>query len=586
MYYPDEIVDEVRTRNDIVDVIGGYVKLQKKGGSYFGLCPFHSEKTPSFSVSRQKQMFYCFGCQKGGSVFTFIEDYENFTFPEAVRYLADRAGIKLPEQEESEEDKRKRARKQQLLDINREAALFYCYVLGGSQGSGARKYLEKRGLSEKTIKSFGLGYAPKYSDALYQYLKKKGYKDDVLKESGLFRFDEKRGFSDVFFNRVMFPIMDVNNKVIAFGGRVMGDALPKYYNSPETQLFEKSRTLYGLNAARTSRKNFAILCEGYMDVISMHQAGFTNAMASLGTSLTTGHAILMKRYFDKAVIAYDSDAAGRNAAVRAVPILRNAGINAQVLSMAPFKDPDEFIKARGAEEFEKRIEQATPGFIFEIKELQTGYDMSDPASKTSFFRAAAGRFLIFEDPIERNNYIEAFCRIYDISVKDMTALIERTALNGKTGDPERRTGERQQAAAGEDVIIKAQRMFISFIYEDRAYWEAVKDLVSPEDLEGEAYRRTAEILYKAYEDGGRADPAGIIDRFEEKEDRSEAAAMFSAGPGEDMTTAERLKSLTEIVKRIMRHSLELKGRTVRSQEELNDLIKKKKMIQELKIEQG
>ncbi|MBQ9828139.1 MAG: DNA primase, partial [Lachnospiraceae bacterium] len=530
MYYPDEIVDDVRTRNDIVDVIGGYVKLQKKGSSYFGLCPFHSEKTASFSVSRQKQMFYCFGCGKGGNVFTFIEEYENFTFPESVKYLADRAGIKLPEQEESEEDRKKRARKQQLLDVSREAALFYCYILGTPGGDMARRYLKGRGLSDQTVKSFGLGYAPKYSDMLYKYLKKKGWSDDILKESGLFHFDEKHGASDRFFNRVMFPIMDVNNKVIAFGGRVMGDALPKYLNSPETPLFDKGRNLYGLNTARTSRKDYAILCEGYMDVISMHQAGFTNAMASLGTSLTTGQAILLKRYFDKAVIAYDSDGAGRTAALRAVPILRNAGFNVKVLSMDPFKDPDEFIGKLGVEEFENRIRDAMPGFLFELKVLEERYDMNDPSSKTSFYRDAASRFLIFEDPLERNNYIEAFCRRYDIPVRDMTSLVEKAGLRGASPSGER-TEQMAVRTPGsdDDVVFKAQRMFMTFISESRENFEAVKDLVGPADMAGTVYAKTAEMIYSAYEKGEKIEPAGILDRFDDREDQNTVAAMFSAG---------------------------------------------------------
>ena len=358
MYYSDEIIEEVRSRNDIVDVISTYVKLQKKGSSYFGLCPFHNEKSPSFSVSRQKQMYYCFGCGAGGNVFTFLMEYENFTFVEALRYLADRAGVELPKPEYSEEERRRADEKAILLEIQKKAAQYYYVQLKSPQGQQAMNYLKGRKLDDETIKAFGLGYSSKYSNSLYQFLKSQGYQDEMLAKSGLITMDEKNGPHDKFWNRVMFPIMDANNRVIGFGGRVMGDAKPKYLNSPETPVFDKSRNLYGLNRARTTRKPYFLLCEGYMDVISLHQAGFTNAVASLGTALTPGHASLIKRYVQEVYLTYDSDDAGTRAALRAIPILREAGIQARIIRMEPYKDPDEFIKNLGAEAFEERIRQA------------------------------------------------------------------------------------------------------------------------------------------------------------------------------------------------------------------------------------
>ena len=296
MRYTDEVIEDVRERNDIVDVISQYVKLQKRGSNYFGLCPFHNEKSPSFSVSRDKQMYYCFGCGKGGNVYTFLMEYENYSFQEAIKALADRAGVKLPEAEYSREEREEQDKRSRLLEINKQAALYFYSRLHSPAGQAGLRYLEGRGLSAETMRSFGLGYADKYSNDLYQFFKKKGYSDGILKESGLFHVDEKRGFSDKFWNRVMFPIMDANSRVIGFGGRVMGDGKPKYLNSPETPVFDKSRNLYGLNVARrTRRKNF-IICEGYMDVISMHQAGYTNAVASLGTALTSQQCSLMSRF--------------------------------------------------------------------------------------------------------------------------------------------------------------------------------------------------------------------------------------------------------------------------------------------------
>src|SRR5699024_240371 len=323
--------EEIRSRSDIVDVISGYVKLKRKGSSWFGLCPFHNEKSPSFSVSRDKQMYYCFGCGAGGNVFTFLMEYENFSFVEALQFLADQAGIQLPQQEYSKEARQEADLKSQLLKIHKEAAQFYFYQLKSQNGKTAYQYLLDRGLSRETIVHFGLGSASRYSGALYRYLKEKGYSDELLIQTGLFLQDEKRGMYDKFWNRVMFPIMDVNNRVIGFGGRVMGDGKPKYLNSPETKVFDKSRNLYGLNFARSSRKKNLIACEGYMDVIAMHQAGFDNAVASLGTALTAAQASLMKRYTDEVLLLYDSDEAGRKAAVRAIPLLRRAGLGQKVV---------------------------------------------------------------------------------------------------------------------------------------------------------------------------------------------------------------------------------------------------------------
>ncbi len=299
MYYSDEIIEEVRARNDIVDVISGYVKLQKKGNSYFGLCPFHNEKSPSFSVSRQKQMYYCFGCGAGGNVYTFLMEYENYSFQEAVQFLAERAGVELPKEEYSKEAKARADLKSVLLEVNKLAAQYYYAQLKAPQGAAGLKYLKDRQLSDGMIRAFGLGYSNKYSDDLYRYLKKKGYQDEILVKAGLIAVDERQGVYDKFWNRVMFPIMDVNNRVIGFGGRVMGDGKPKYLNSQETPIFDKSRNLYGLNRARTSRKPYFLLCEGYMDVIALHQAGFNNAVASLGTAFTGGHASLIKRYVNE-----------------------------------------------------------------------------------------------------------------------------------------------------------------------------------------------------------------------------------------------------------------------------------------------
>ncbi len=412
MRYSDDIIEEVRMKNDIVDVISQYVKLTRKGSSYFGLCPFHNEKTPSFSVTPSKQMYYCFGCGAGGNVYNFIMEYENYSFGEALSHLADRAGVELPKIEYSREAREKAEQRANLLEINKLAAQYFYYQLRREGGKTAYGYLTGRGLSEETIRKFGLGYSDKYSDDLYKYLKGKGYSDELLRESGLFNVDERRGMYDKFWNRVIFPIMDVNNRVIGFGGRVMGDGKPKYLNSPETKIFDKSRNLYGLNVARTTRKNYLILCEGYMDVIAMHQAGFTNAVASLGTALTSGHASLVKRYTKEVLLLYDSDGAGIRAALRAIPILREAGVTSRVVSLKPWKDPDEFIKNEGAEAFEERLNHAMDSFMFRVHIAEQEFAMDAPQGQNQFFERCAGMLLELSDELERNLYIEAIVKEY------------------------------------------------------------------------------------------------------------------------------------------------------------------------------
>ena len=454
MRYSDDIIEEVRSKNDIVDVVSQYVRLTKKGNSYFGLCPFHNEKTPSFSVTPGKQMYYCFGCGAGGNVFNFIMEYENYTFGEALKYLADRAGVELPKIEYSREVRQKAQEKAELLEINKQAAQYFYYQLRTEKGQTGLDYLKNRGLSEETMRKFGLGYSDRAGGGLYRYLKAKGYPDDRLRESGLFNVDERHGMYDKFWNRVIFPIMDVNNRVIGFGGRVMGDAKPKYLNSPETKIFDKSRNLYGLNIARTTRKKYLILCEGYMDVISMHQAGFTNAVASLGTALTSGHASLLKRYTQEVLLLYDSDEAGIRAALRGIPILREAGVNSRVVSLKPYKDPDEFIRNMGPEAFEQRLEEARDSFLFRVEVAENEFSMNDPQGQNQFFERCAQMLLELKDELERNLYIDAVVKIYrgryGISSEDLRKRVNTLALKGtpaehrtqpKSGSPEKKKKE-------------------------------------------------------------------------------------------------------------------------------------------------
>ena len=590
MYYPDEVIEEVRSSNNILDIIGGYVRLQKKGSSYFGLCPFHNEKSPSFSVSPNKQMYYCFGCGAGGNVFTFIMEYENQTFPEAVKILADRAGIALPEAELTEEQKRERNKRQLLLEINKTAANYFYYQLNGDQGQQAREYLENRRMSKETQIHFGLGYASKYSNDLYLYLKKKGYQDQILKETGLLTYDEKRGAHDKFWNRVMFPIMDVNNRVIGFGGRVMGDGTPKYLNSPETMLFDKSRNLYGLNYARTSRKPYMIICEGYMDVIAMHQAGFTNAVASLGTAFTTQHSVLLKRYTQEVRLAYDSDGAGQKAALRAIPILKSAGINVRVIHMDPYKDPDEFIKNLGTEAFQERIDAAESSFMFEISVLEKNYKQSDPEGRASFMKAMARRLLEFPQELERNIYIDAIAGRYGIASEELKRMVNsfgasmsREQVEAAIYQQEREEMPAKKRVEKEDSVLTAQKFFLTWLIEEPSIYDKTKDYINEDDFVEPLYHHVAALVFEELRATGQVMPARILNQFEDVEEQKTAASLFNTRLKTDDDPAVREKALNETVKRIKKNSLELKSRSVREIADLQKIIKEKAQLQKLYI---
>ena len=494
--------------------------------------------------------------------------------------LAERVGITLPEQEYSQEEKKKRDLKSSVLEVNKMAAKYFYYQLRSEQGTKALEYLRNRRLSDETMKKFGLGYAGHYSDALYRYLKKQGISDQLLKESGLMQVNEKQGMYDKFWNRVMFPIMDVNNRVIGFGGRVMGDGKPKYLNSPETIVFDKSRNLYGLNVARTSKKKNIILCEGYMDVISMHQAGFTNAVASLGTSLTSQHASLLKRYTDEVILTYDSDEAGVRAALRAIPLLKEAGVTAKVLHMEPYKDPDEFIKALGTEAFQERLDLAENSFMFELAVMQKSYDMKDPESKTRFFQAVAGKIAGFELEIERENYIEAVTGRYQISFEGLRKMVMNELMRGV---PVPKIKERTQSRAEkkDDGFKVSQRLILTWLTEYPKLFATVSLYVRPEDFSDELYREVASMLYAQMEQG-ELNPARITNHFQDPEQQRIVAQLFNtAVPLAD--TKDQEKAITETIRKVMEHGIEQRTENLDPTDMigLQKLIEAKKRLQSL-----
>ena len=567
MYYGDEFIEEVRQRNPVQDVIGQYVHLTKKGGSYFGLCPFHNEKTPSFCVTPSKQIYHCFGCGVGGNVISFVMEYENLTFPEAVKMLAERAGMAVPEERVTPAARAEKDLRTELLKAHKDAAVFYVNVLRSEAGKAGLAYLKRRGLTDETILHFGLGYSSTRPDALYRYLRRKGYSDETLKESGLVLLSEKGG-RDRFWNRVMFPIMDSQNRVIAFGGRVMGDAEPKYLNSQGTKIFDKSRNLYGLNFARKSREKFFLCCEGYMDVIAMHQAGFTNAVASLGTAFTSQHGMIMKRYTEEIVLCYDSDNAGRKAALRAIPILRESGLRIKVLDMSPYKDPDEFIKELGADEFRKRIENASNAFLFEMNMLKQEFDFSDPDDKSNFFNKAAAQIAAtFPGEIERNAYTETVAKHFGIDYGVLKKRVTQIAMTqaGTTEKEEwKPKSTRQNRAVKASGVLEAEKMVLTRLADQPSLFRRVSAVLKPEHFSEGLLRDVAFVLYEEIGKTGKCEPGRIMDRFIDAEQHKQVAEIFSSTFGEEMDEKDREKTFREAVIKIR---TEAADRAIRSCED-------------------
>ncbi len=584
-FYSQDLVEEIRARSDIVDVISSYIKLQRKGSNYVGVCPFHNDRNPSMSVNQPRQIYHCFSCGAGGDVFKFVMEYENLTFPEAMKVLAERAGISLPKRETSKEARQQADIKAQIMEMNKLAAKFYYYTLRQPAGKVGLDYLLRRQLSQETIHRFGLGYADQYSNSLYQYLKNKGYSDQLLKESGLVQADEKRGMYDKFWNRVIFPIMDIRNRVIGFGGRVMGDGKPKYLNSPETKVFDKSRNLYGLHLARLSRKPNIILCEGYMDVIAMHQAGFPQAVASLGTAFTVQQSAILKRYTNEVLLTYDNDEAGVRAALRAIPILRDAGLSAKIINMEPYKDPDEFIKAMGAESFQKRIDEAESSFSFELRTMERQYDFEEPESKTAFYKALSEKLLTYEQGIERNNYIQAAAKRYHLGYEELSDMVNRIGkyLGGLTRAPAP-TKPISQRKRPEDLSLRSQRLLITFMSSEERMFLAVRRYVEPEEFTDPLCRKVAELL-EEQQKKGHLNPAALFQYFTEEEDQQNLSAMLHGTPLALSGKEEEKKALQETILRVKQSSIayQMTHMDPNNVEMLQKIIQKRREIEKLHI---
>ena len=574
MYYDKQLIDEVVSRNDIVDVISSYVGLKRAGSSYKCCCPFHTEKTPSFSVSRERQRYHCFGCGAGGNALTFVMKYDNMSYVEAIQYLAQRVGMELPERELSSEEKRQISRREKLFEINLEATNYFHYVLLHTEnGKKGYEYYLKRGYTDETIKKFGLGYANIYRDDLYKYLKGKGYSDELMRDAGLVKFDEKYGPSDQFWNRVMVPIANINNRVIAFGGRVLGDAKPKYLNTKETDIFNKSRNLFAMNLAKNSRRKGFILCEGYMDVIAMHQAGFDNATASLGTAFTEGQANILKKYKSEIYLAYDSDDAGTRAAMKAISILRKLDMSQKVIDLRPYKDPDEFIKNEGAEAFEKRIQNAVNGRLFEINHISANYNMDDPEEKTKFMKAAGRLLAGIEDKTERANYIETVASKYfldkdvlksivsDIGLAGLgesSLLVEEDTTETETRNNYNRAVQGNRNSAKENPAEENEKYLLTLMVNNQELFEKLTKYISKEDFTEEGVKDVAAMIFDEYEKNGKVELSLLLNDFEDVESQERVNSIFSKELDFDTSPSVMEKVLTDIIIKIKINNIDKK----------------------------
>ncbi|WP_265443655.1 DNA primase [Acetivibrio straminisolvens] len=547
-HYPEELIEEIRISNDILSVVGEYVKLERKGKNYFGLCPFHSEKTPSFSVDPSKQLYYCFGCGKGGSVIQFVMDAENLDYIEAIKLLAERARIQLPEGS-SEEERNIARKKQELLKINIEAARFFYEKLNEKENSAAREYLSNRKVSAGIARKFGLGYSPEEWDALYSYLKKKGYNDEILLDSGLVLKGKSGGCYDRFRGRIIFPIFDLRGNVIGFGGRVLGNSSPKYMNSPETLVYNKRRNLYALNFAKNSGEKRIIVVEGYMDVISLFQFGIINTVASLGTALTESQGRLLKKYAEEIIISYDADTAGMAATMRGLDLLSDIGCNVKVLIIPQGKDPDEFVKKNGPQAFKNLVENALSLVEYKIKALKSTIDTNTTDGKINFLNRAADLLSKIDNNMEREMFIKKISNEYDISQESIYAEVLRR-IKPKTGfkpivakpDNNRLKSERNSEKSKYDTIVDCERMLLCLLSIDNSLYKVVKDRVNIDEFENEKNKEIAKIIFKRFEDKKGIVPAELINLAGE-----ESSSVFAKLIQGECNFDDNIKAVMDII---------------------------------------
>ncbi len=568
-----DFIDEVVAKNDIVDLVSRYTTLKRVGNRFQALCPLHNDKkTPSFSVSPDKQLFHCFGCGAGGTVINFVMAKENLDFMEAVRLLADRAGIPMPDMRSGAQRAKAaeiHSKKKRMYEMNAEAGRFFFSKLISPEHSYALDYFRKRNLTNATIRSFGLGYAPNSWTGLIDFMKGKGYEAEELAEAGLAVRRENGTYFDKFRDRVMFPIIDLRGNVIGFGGRIIKerDDAPKYLNSPETLIFKKKENLFAMNIAKNTKEGQFLLMEGYMDVISLHQNGFTNAVASLGTAFTPQQAELLKRYADKAVLCYDSDEAGQKATDRAGEILREAGIKGRVLTITGGKDPDEYINAKGADMFRHLTESAESFIEYKIGKIEKQYNLDDTVEKIEFIEQIAKILSNIKNDVEREIYIKQIARRFDISPESIAARVTELARKGRTAAAARearearREFERRTGLGGDQDAMRlgnAEKLMLNLMCEGEIF-RAVKDKLTPDDFSDGIHRRLAKIIFDCFERGEKINPSHVIAQFNEEEIGEVSEILFDDKNVDDKKAAAAMPLSTILEYRLRRKEQELAG---------------------------
>lgn len=552
MQIPEDVIEKIKEQNDIVDIISENVRLKKSGKNYTGLCPFHNDKSPSFSVSSDKQIYKCFSCGEAGNVITFVMKYKKLTFLEAAKYLADKASIPL---EIAGQENNQVVRKKELLyKVNVDAARYYFASL--QKIKTAKEYFLKRGIKEDTIKRFGLGYAQDSWKGIINYLRTKGYKNDLLLEAGLISKNEKTGnVYDRFRNRVMFPVFDAKGKVIGFGGRVLDDSKPKYLNSPETMIFQKGINLYGLNFAVKNglQEDYIIIVEGYMDLIALHQSGITNVVASLGTALTVNQARLLKRYVSKVIISYDADLAGQTATLRGLEILRNAGFDVKVLTVPEGKDPDEFVRNNGKEAFLRLVKDSLPLIEYRIKKVSEGINIKDGNELVKYGEKFAD-ILVDLNPVEKDVYIKKISE--ETSIKEQAIydlLSQEMAKKQKEDNFMNKKEDARTKLYVEPAYLKAERALLKFMLMDEFY-EDIKNVINLDDFIIDPHNK----IYSLILQGKKADTNNIISYVESRCDDVESSKeLIKIKEHEILAVTDKDRLIRDYIKQIKCFKLKL-----------------------------
>ena len=581
--YSDEIIDDVRQSNDIVDVISQYVRLKRSGRNYFGLCPFHNEKSPSFSVSPEKQIFHCFGCGVGGNVFTFLTKIEGINFVEAVQLLAERANIQLPTLENNM-DSAKEALKAKVYKVNEFTANYYHENLYKPESKIAQEYVKKRKLSNETLKSFQIGFSGKF-DELYRELKKQGFEDREILESGLVNKNERGQFIDRYRNRLMFPICDARGRVIAFGGRVLDDSKPKYINSPENVVYSKGRHLYGLNVAKKyDIKKRLLIVEGYMDVISLHQRDIHNVVASLGTALTQQQGYLLRNHTEQIILSYDSDEAGQTAKVRAMEILQNMGCDIRVLQMEGAKDPDEYVIKYGNARFQNLVDKAISVIEFKVKILRQSLNLENTNDKIKFLNEIAKLISKIDNSMEREVYIEKIAKEYDVSKEAIYAEVNKLTYKETSDEkilnkakPVVKHFENINTNTVSETIKRRENTVLAILLSgDISVYQIIKQNIQVEDFKDTINQKIARKLYEEFENGN-SNINGIIDNLSEEEQNHITMIM-----AEDYGIDDMEKAIDDVIQSYEKEKLnERKFQILETLENQTEENTKKKLEKEL-----